>query len=297
MIKKFWVLLTICAIAFSSCQREDRDLVQIEDEAIQAFLMNNGLTSKFTKDSLGYYYQVLEEGEGDTLKKHDAAFFFLGMKTLTGESIKATSGMLVNSDVNTFMPNLNMVELGKVYYITPKGLKEVLLKSKYGEKLRVIMPSYLMFGKDGYNTTVTGNTILDLTIDVIKGKDQTEAEDAILQSHLDKQTEEYIKDSEGFYYHMVEQGTGNKVEYGSSVKVTYTGSFLNGQVFDSASKDSPFDVVVTNGYVIKGWVLALQKMNVGGKMKVVFPSYLAYGANGSGAIPPNTPIQFEIEVL
>jgi FKBP-type peptidyl-prolyl cis-trans isomerase len=30
---------------------------------------------------------------------------------------------------------------------------------------------------------------------------------------------------------------------------------------------------------------------------VVIPSDLAYGSTGSGSIPPNTPIQFQIDLL
>lgn len=93
-------------------------------------------------------------------------------------------------------------------------------------------------------------------------------------------------------------GTGSAVAAGDMVSVHYLGSFLDGKKFDSSyDRNQPFEVKAGAGQVIPGFDRALIGMKVGGKRKVIIPADLAYGAQGSGAIPPNTPIQFEIELL
>lgn len=94
-------------------------------------------------------------------------------------------------------------------------------------------------------------------------------------------------------------GTGTEVKNGDTVEVNYTGTFLNGQKFDSSyDRNQTFSFTVGAGEVIKGWDAGLIGMKTGGKRELLIPSDLAYGVQGSpGAIPPNTPLRFEIELV
>jgi FKBP-type peptidyl-prolyl cis-trans isomerase len=94
-------------------------------------------------------------------------------------------------------------------------------------------------------------------------------------------------------------GNGPEVKSGDKVEVNYTGTFLNGQKFDSSyDRNQTFEFLVGAGQVIRGWDLGLIGMKVGGKRELLIPSDLAYGASGSpGAIPPNTSLRFEIELV
>jgi FKBP-type peptidyl-prolyl cis-trans isomerase len=94
-------------------------------------------------------------------------------------------------------------------------------------------------------------------------------------------------------------GTGKEAKSGDTVSVHYTGTLMNGTKFDS-SKDhnKPFEFKLGAGNVIKGWDQGVVGMKVGGKRKLVIPSSLAYGPNGSPPkIPPNAALKFEIELL
>jgi FKBP-type peptidyl-prolyl cis-trans isomerase FkpA len=74
--------------------------------------------------------------------------------------------------------------------------------------------------------------------------------------------------------------------------INYKGTLPDGKVFDQAQ----FTPMPLDG-VVPGFSKALLQMQKGGKYKVVIPSSLAYGEKGSGPIPPNTDLTFEIELL
>ena len=101
----------------------------------------------------------------------------------------------------------------------------------------------------------------------------------------------------GVYLKSIKKGTGDKVEPLQSVKVHYTGRFVDGTVFDSSvERDTPFEFTVGAGQVIPGWDATVAGMKVGDKVTVLIPSDLAYG-EGTRGIPPYTPLVFDIELL
>ncbi len=96
----------------------------------------------------------------------------------------------------------------------------------------------------------------------------------------------------------IQVGTGNEVKSGDTVEVNYLGTFLDGTKFDSSyDRNQTFSFSVGAGEVIAGWDQGLVGMKVGGKRKLLIPSDLAYGPSGSGPIPPNTPLAFEVELV
>ncbi len=90
-----------------------------------------------------------------------------------------------------------------------------------------------------------------------------------------------------------------QVPAGSNVVVHYTGFFVNGQVFDSSVKrNQPFRFQLGRGMVISGWDQGVSSMKRGEVCYLFVPSHLAYGQQGAGgAIPPNTDLIFQIELL
>ena len=101
----------------------------------------------------------------------------------------------------------------------------------------------------------------------------------------------------GLQYEILTEGNGTKPTAESTVRVHYTGSLIDGTVFDSSVKrGTPAEFPV--GGVIKGWTEALQLMPVGSKWRLTIPHNLAYGERGAGAsIPPFATLVFEVELL
>lgn len=100
-------------------------------------------------------------------------------------------------------------------------------------------------------------------------------------------------------------GTGAEATAGRAVSVHYTGWLFDperpeqkGTQFDSSiSRGQPFVFTLGTGGVIRGWDQGVPGMRVGGQRRLIIPPALGYGASGSGPIPPNATLVFDIELL
>ena len=79
---------------------------------------------------------------------------------------------------------------------------------------------------------------------------------------------------------------------GASAKLT----LLNGTEFDSSHKRGQPASFVLN-QVIPCWTQGVQKMKVGGTAKFTCPPETAYGSRDLGKIPPNSTLNFEVQLL
>jgi FKBP-type peptidyl-prolyl cis-trans isomerase len=93
-------------------------------------------------------------------------------------------------------------------------------------------------------------------------------------------------------------GQGDEAKVGSEVSVHYTGTLDDGTVFDTSRKrNRPYEFVIGEGRVIKGWDLGVPGMKVGGKRRLTIPAKLAYGSRKKGKIPPDSQLTFTIELV
>jgi FKBP-type peptidyl-prolyl cis-trans isomerase FkpA len=101
-------------------------------------------------------------------------------------------------------------------------------------------------------------------------------------------------------------GTGAEAVAGKTVKVHYTGWLYNttmannkGTQFDTSVGKAPFTFTIGANQVIPGFEQGVVGMRVGGKRTVVIPSALGYGTQGAGggAIPPNSGLVFDLELI
>lgn len=110
---------------------------------------------------------------------------------------------------------------------------------------------------------------------------------------------EGVKTTEsGLQYEVLTPADGAKPKAEDTVKVKYKGTLIDGTEFDSTDKNNngePIEFPLNR--VIKGWTEGVQLMGVGSKFKFTIPSDLAYGENGTGPIPANSVLVFEVELV
>lgn len=102
---------------------------------------------------------------------------------------------------------------------------------------------------------------------------------------------------DGLQYKVVTQGKGDSPDANDSVTVDYTGTLIDGTVFDSSKKRGKPVTFPVNA-VIPGWTEALQLMKPGGEYKLFIPPDLAYGERGAGSqIGPNETLIFDVKLI
>jgi peptidyl-prolyl cis-trans isomerase A (cyclophilin A) len=175
---------------------------------------------------------------------------------------------------------------------------------------------HVIEGQDIVNAVAQGDSIIKLTI-LRKGKDavafdgvkifnQEKENAAKKQADMDAkmkvEAEKIMKSFDkstpsGLKYVVMQEGTGAMPKATSNVKVHYTGTFLDGKIFDSSvQRGQPIDFGLNQ--VIPGWTEGVQLMKEGAKYKFYIPYQLAYGERGyPGAIPPKSDLIFEVELI
>lgn len=110
-----------------------------------------------------------------------------------------------------------------------------------------------------------------------------------------KQRSGVVTTESGLQYEVISSGTGISPVNGDSVTFHYTGSFINGDIFETSVGKDPAKAKI--GGLMRGWNEALQLMKEGDKWKLYIPSELAYGSMSGGIIPPNSALVFEVELI
>ncbi len=125
---------------------------------------------------------------------------------------------------------------------------------------------------------------------------QTQLEENTIQQAIVSGKTDAKNKADDVYYSIIKEGTGRQVLITDTVVVFYKGYlFSDDSVFDQ-TKETPATFPLNR--LIRGWQLGLPQCKVGGKIKLVIPSGLAYSIRTrSPKIPPNSILVFEIEVV
>jgi len=199
-----------------------------------------------------------------------------GAEAKTGMTVKVDyTGTLTNGTVFGSSAGKQPVEFALGAQQGGPGWDQGLQGMKVGGKRMLTVPPELAYGPQGNGGTIPPNATLIFEIEL-----------------LDVQPPAQVKIED------IQVGTGAEAAAGKTVSVNYTGTLTNGVVFDSSyQRNEPITVTLGAGQVIPGWEQGLQGMKVGGKRKLTIPPSLGYGAQGQGAIPPNSTLIFEVELL
>lgn len=124
-------------------------------------------------------------------------------------------------------------------------------------------------------------------------KDKTQLERYLAEQNISVQPSR-----PGVYFVVFKPGTGDTPVVGDSLEIRYTGRFLSGEVFDGSSKiGGTLKFRLQKGKYLRAWEEALCSMREGGMTRLVLSSDQAYGEQGLGPVPPDTPVIFDIELI
>lgn len=288
--------LLLATIIFSSCKKEYESIQSIDDAAITSYISKNNLTQmKPDPDKTGFYYQATNPTDGTLFLNSDSILYDVTVKSMASGSTYLQSP--VNANLGTYVGYLNgffQSSLSTTVTYNIPALRTAALALKPGGTVRVLLPSYLAFGKNGAGV-IPSNENLDFTIKSYPYRKQWQLDDFKIQNYLASKSLTATKDPSRIYYIVNTLGTGAVIGgLESTVTIKYTGRFLDGTSFDS-STDGTFATTLTS--LIKGWQIMIPKFPVGTKFRMFIPSDLAYGLSGSGAVLPNSVLDFDIEIV
>ena len=275
---KYLIVLFTSLVVFNSCKKEYESIESIDDTKIQAYIKQNNIPA--IKDPSGYYYQVLEQGTGGVMLNKDSIFYNLTVKSLTGTSY--------------YTPLQYSNEGNYLGYLKPDSYRNALYAVNRGGKVRVIVPSYLAYGKNGFDV-IPSNEVLVTEINVFKESKQWEIDDKIINGFIVAKNLTMTKHPSRVYLNISTVGTGGFITAKSSLTVKYKGRLLTGTVFDETIGDAT--LVSSLSSLIPGWKKSLIGLTKGTKLRMLVPSDLAYGSGGATGIPPNSPLDFDIEIV
>lgn len=155
--------------------------------------------------------------------------------------------------------------------------------------------------KNAIITLVVGVVVLVVVV-VALAKNQASQGDLNSQSTQESSTSQSAQQEETMSGELeiedVVVGDGEEAVAGKEVTVHYTGTFTNGEKFDSSvDRGQPFTFKLGAGNVIQGWDQGVAGMKVGGKRKLTIPPELGYGPNDYGSIPGGSTLLFDVELL
>lgn len=113
-----------------------------------------------------------------------------------------------------------------------------------------------------------------------------------IQEYLEKNNLVAEKTDEGLYYIIEVPGNDTKPKINSDIRVKYKGTLTDNSVFDSND-----DLKINLSNVIAGWRRGMVLFGEGGKGKLIIPPSLGYGDQKVGAIPANSVLIFDVELI
>jgi peptidylprolyl isomerase len=262
----------------------------------------------------GVRYVDIKEGEGEPAKFGQVVYFAYAGKLADGQQFEKCD-----------REHPAMTRRG--WHSPIVGLDDGLEGMKVGGIRTIWVPASLGYGVRGSPSKVPPNADLVFeNVEIIKIMTAPQADAAFeekikkdlppegVQKVLDEQRKEESSKPTGRDVPAAEQkevvlpsglkyldlriGKGREVRRGNQAFVLYAGKFTSGQIFEaSKDKTNPFQFVIGEGRVIKGWEEGVVGMRVGGRRVLWIPPELAYGSNRTEKIPPNSTLVFELELV
>lgn len=269
-----WILILVSLLA--ACKSPKKEIDVLSDGSKFKLIAFEDYSDSLKLDQYLMCYITIADTAGDTIHYVPDFPYFI--------EYYASSPLF---------PALNRLHLGDSFHLQTK--ESILFES---------------FGFDPLKEN--SNDILELRIRAIDFIDSEEVKNTLMENlgkrlseeehliaqYLSKQVDNaaYLHD-QGIYIKSEIKTTNPPLSYGDKVTLEYQGQFLNGYVFDSKKGDKALEIVYgMSDQVISGIEQGIKGLSEGESVKIILPSQLAFGAEGSvkGIVPPYTPVAYNI---
>ena len=289
-----WAVAGLLALAMSSCsltaeQRTGLEgLLEAQDTVIQRYLEERTIGAFKTED--GIYYTVDARGNGpasDPDLVNDITYHY---RLINGISIDTAENYSFIPNVASLMP----------------AFTDMVPRMQVGDTYTMYIPSPFALGAQPFEIneqTVPANSILITTITLNEVRTITEQRDFELEGMLDFMEMEGVisdarlLDSTMYHVELIPGDGGPTIDSLDRVTIAYTGTFLDGQAFDS-SEEFTFVVEGEGLSLIEGFDIGIQAMRFQEEAFILIPSWVGYGDTGTAdrLIPPFATLVFRIQV-
>ena len=284
LMKKCILLFSIISV-FWSCSGDSElsleEQLSVDVAKIDAYISANNLTNVQVSGS-GLRYISTSVGNGELHEPGDIAVIHYEGKLLDGSTFDSS----LDRD-----PFVFQVGVGSVIAGFDEGVRNINIE---GSGI-ILIPSYLGYGSGG-SGSIGANEVLIFDIQVLSDAQINDLDFAKMDEYVSASSLEDLEETDsGIIYKITTAGQGDNAKDGDEVAISYKGYLLDGTVFDQST--STFDYTVGTDGLIAGWNESVYLLNEGAKGTFIIPSTLAYGRSGANAIPPNTVLIFDIELV
>lgn len=289
----FWAysLVAVSAV-LASCEQPAEALIdrkRRENEAeINQYITQNNLTATKTEEGV-YFIQTKSIPTAQAPKTGDEVRYYYVARRL--------DGVIVDSTVTSEGPATVILAGNDTRGIT-LGRYAGILKLRQGEEGAVIVPAALDGGRIGTLLLPQYAPVrYDLRLVSVRTENQ-QIQDYIRTNNLTVTT--LTSDSIRVVKTLIQPTDSVAITTGKTVTLNYTGRRVGtGTVFDSGTG---FQVKIGEKRTVTGFENGLTNLRAGEKAKLIFPSSLGYGVQGSPNqdpaknILPYSPLVFDIEI-
>lgn len=284
-MRKSFFYVCCCAILFSACQHK-----------------NTGKGFSYHPD--GYYFQLLSFDSDEPVYAPDRVVWLSASFRTQKDSVFWDSDNNLNDCFYMACDTTRQQTILKNYLSICSRLDSACVLIKTGD-----------FFQQQFKTAAipffcTGDSVVKVSFKIKQVYSPIEFIN--IKHNLKKKEEEQIEsyfgsvnklesaaDPSGFYW--LERSlnyTGDIPKPGDMVTIAYEGAYLNGRFLEKSGKDFEF-IYGTPDQLLKGLNYVIGRLKLGENAKIILPSRLAFGENGSsnGTVPPYTPLVYEIRVI
>ncbi len=263
-------------------------------------------SSNYKKDSSGLEYILFQSSDAN------------GQKIQMGDLVEMSLSYYTETDVELFNSNNNERKyLRKVSEISHRGgcFEDGLMLLSVGDSaiFRILADDFLLKTErfNSFPEDVKSGDMIIVKVKIINILDKEDADKIITNKYHVSEEKEHellikylinsnmdtIPNSAGVFLQVLKSGKGETVNSTSVVSLDFMLTLIDGTIVETSFGKQPLTFKVDSDEMIKGLNDGVKNLHVGDSVRMIIPSKLAYGKQGSGKVQAFSSLIFVINIL